>query len=245
MENTSVYDIPTEFNSVWIIHYDPQQDSGFTIYNEKNDCFLLSTFKSFPDYYYKFRTDSDGGIFSDLNDTFSHFLHLETEVACYESPTPESATFFVVDGAIAAAPKEPSMNLGERFTDNIVSKLHWTYELISSQVLMQRFRHHHHELQDTPLHVVQSHSSCLLFRISWLYLLVLFLARAIKKRKRGSPAILETRFIHRTAALVVIYLMMNGIGFTKAWRVNSALVAAELTGFICLVRETITMLAAS
>lgn len=228
---------------MWTIHYDPQEDSGFTIYNNESDCFLVSTFRSFPYYYHSHRdARADDEISPGINDTFSHFLQLETEVACYELPTPESSTFFVIDGAAPPEAKTPSINRGERFIDDAVSRIHWTYELISSQVLMRRFRHYYHALQDIPLHVVQSHSPHLLYNISWLYLLVLFLAQAIKKRKRGSPAILETRFIYRTGALVVLYLVMTGFGLTKAWRVNSALVAAELAGLACLAREAIMML---
>lgn len=233
-----------------MIHYNQKKDAGFRIYNQRNGCFLVSTFRSFPDYHSgsEFISAGDGTYrtrllqSSHVNDTFSHLLQLEIEVACYESPTSVSSTFFVVDGAPAPEAKEPSVGRGKVFS-NIADRLRWTQGIISSQLFMRGFRHLHHELQDIPLHVVQSsliRSLCLPYSIAYLYLLAFVLAQATRKRTSCStPKV--TRFISRTVALVVVNLLMPGLGVTRAWRVNTGLVAVELVGLACLAREATPM----
>lgn len=70
--------------------------SGFRLYHSKRDCFLATTFRSFPDY--------DG---LKLNDTMLHELRAEFEVSCVQLASAQASTFYIVDGESGIPSRAP------------------------------------------------------------------------------------------------------------------------------------------
>jgi hypothetical protein len=73
--------------SMWHLESDADTGKGFRLYNLASQCYLGSTFRTFPD------------VLADrTNDTILHQLYMSLESACISHPTQMASTLFVVDG---------------------------------------------------------------------------------------------------------------------------------------------------
>jgi hypothetical protein len=73
--------------SLWHLESDGDTSKGFHLRNHASQCYLGSTFRTFPD------------VLADrTNDTVLHQLYMSLESACISHPTRLASTFFAVDG---------------------------------------------------------------------------------------------------------------------------------------------------
>jgi hypothetical protein len=73
--------------SMWYLESDVDTGKGFRLYNRASQCYLGSSFRTFPD------------VLADrTNDTILHQLYMSLESACISHPTRLASTLFVVDG---------------------------------------------------------------------------------------------------------------------------------------------------
>jgi hypothetical protein len=73
--------------SVWHLESHGDTSKGFRLRNQASQCYLGSTFRTFPD------------VLADrTNDTMLHQLYMSLESACISHPTQLASTLFVVDG---------------------------------------------------------------------------------------------------------------------------------------------------
>lgn len=74
-------------SSLWTLTYSPHQSSAFRLRNNLQDCYLATSYRSFPDW------DAIHG-----NDTVLQGLRMELEVTCSTEVTFAASTFDIVDG---------------------------------------------------------------------------------------------------------------------------------------------------
>lgn len=74
-------------SSIWTLTSSPDQPSSFRLYNHRANCFLGTSYRSFPDW---------DGLWA--NDTILKGLRLDLEVTCLRNAAPVASTFSVVEG---------------------------------------------------------------------------------------------------------------------------------------------------
>lgn len=102
--NSRTFEEETE-DCIWVLKYDPFSDSGFRLYNPVHQCFLASSFRTFPDY--------DG---EQSNDTIVTQLRLELEAACTTEVTDAASRMYILEGKIRIG--SPCLFLFHRFDSN-------------------------------------------------------------------------------------------------------------------------------
>jgi hypothetical protein len=92
IEHLSASAEPTP-GSTWRAIYDPHQDNGFRLWNAKANCYLATSYRTYPNLH---------GYAS--NDTIIQTLRLELEACCTYPPTREASMFYAIDGGLGLYP---------------------------------------------------------------------------------------------------------------------------------------------
>jgi len=149
--------------SIWQLESDGDTRKGFRLRNHASQCYLGSTFRTFPD------------VLADrTNDTILHQLYMSLESACISHPTRLASTFFVVDGMHAVSafsrplPDTPTdlthhdtmvENASTRSMECLNALLVHALSIILGQYRLFKFRSLYAHLQDTPLELLDRDAS--------------------------------------------------------------------------------------
>lgn len=74
-----------------MLKYDPFVDDGCRLWHPKHNCYLASTFRTFPDY---------NGVRG--NDTITNTINLELEASCTVGANELSSRIYLIEGKITA-----------------------------------------------------------------------------------------------------------------------------------------------
>ncbi|OQD62124.1 hypothetical protein PENPOL_c013G02160 [Penicillium polonicum] len=136
--------------SEWQVLYDAHRDNGFRLWNKAANCFLATSYRTYPNMHGR-----------QSNDTILENLYLELEACCTYPPSRAASTFYAVDGV--PKPSAPSTWLLQStgllavyesqlraYGSNTVDLLRAMWELHSS-------RKHYTLLQDMALEQAKLH----------------------------------------------------------------------------------------
>ncbi|KAF2138203.1 uncharacterized protein K452DRAFT_311572 [Aplosporella prunicola CBS 121167] len=78
----------SSINTTWVLYYDQHHDSGLSLYNPSQNCYLATSFRTYIDY--------DG--YASKNDTVQHVINRVLEATCTRGASEQASTFWVIEG---------------------------------------------------------------------------------------------------------------------------------------------------
>ncbi|RDW58530.1 uncharacterized protein DSM5745_11221 [Aspergillus mulundensis] len=129
--------------SIWQIVYDAHRDTGFRLWNKAANCFLATSYRTYPNM--RGRT---------WNDTILEAMHLELEACCTYPASRAASSFHAVDGVPKPSTPLPWFSRSPLQSTSRLSQLrthgHSAFALMRAVWALSRFRGNHAHLQDMP-----------------------------------------------------------------------------------------------
>ncbi|KAJ5787748.1 hypothetical protein N7457_002738 [Penicillium paradoxum] len=127
--------------SKWQVIYDAHHDHGFRLWNEAANCFLATSYRTYPNMHGR-----------ESNDTILETLHLELEACCTYPASHAASTFYAVDGVRKPpAPSTwlpPSTGQLAMYESQLRARGSNTIDLLRAMWMLYLSREHYARLQD-------------------------------------------------------------------------------------------------
>lgn len=117
----------TEYNEDTVFDFRHVAE-GFRLYHIERNCYLATTFQSFPDY-----------SALESNDSMLHELHSELEVSCVQYASKQASTFYVIEGKPRSRSSESTFLMFAGYHEHPGEQVTWLPKLMSASPLRHHF----------------------------------------------------------------------------------------------------------